>query len=54
VLPKGEYYELDNTVLGQLLCSLNWDELKMVSGMSIAFIQQFLRRFTVVLLLLEY
>ena len=32
VLPKGEYQELDNTVLGQLLRTLNPDELKLVSG----------------------
>jgi type I restriction enzyme M protein len=32
VLPKGEYQELDNSVLGQLLRTLNPDELKQVSG----------------------
>jgi len=32
VLPKGEYQELDNAVLGQLLRTLNPDELKRVSG----------------------
>ncbi len=32
VLPKGEYQELDNEVLGQLLRTLNPDELKKVSG----------------------
>ncbi|WP_373498724.1 N-6 DNA methylase [Desulfococcus sp.] len=32
VLPKGEYQELDNDVLGQLLRTLNPDELKKVSG----------------------
>lgn len=32
VLPKNEYQELDNSVLGQLLRSLNPDELKKVSG----------------------
>ena len=32
VLPKSEYQELDNNVLGQLLRSLNPDELKRVSG----------------------
>ena len=32
VLPKGEYQELDNAVLGQLLRTLNPDELKSVSG----------------------
>lgn len=32
VLPKGEYQELDNQVLGQLLRTLNPDELKRVSG----------------------
>ena len=32
VLPKEEYYELDEPVLGHLLRSLNWDELKTVSG----------------------
>lgn len=32
VLPKGEYQELDNTVLGQLLRTLNPEELKKVSG----------------------
>ena len=32
VLPKSEYQELDNDVLGQLLRSLNPDELKQVSG----------------------
>ncbi|MCP4168353.1 MAG: N-6 DNA methylase [Chloroflexi bacterium] len=32
VLPKGEYQELDNDVLGQLLRTLNPDELKRVSG----------------------
>jgi type I restriction-modification system DNA methylase subunit len=32
VLPKNEYQELDNTVLGQLLRTLNPDELKRVSG----------------------
>ncbi|GAB7015844.1 type I restriction-modification system subunit M [Methanogenium cariaci] len=32
VLPKSEYQELDNSVLGQLLRSLNPDELKRVSG----------------------
>lgn len=32
VLPKSEYQELDNTVLGQLLRTLNPDELKKVSG----------------------
>jgi type I restriction-modification system DNA methylase subunit len=31
-LPKSEYQELDNGVLGQLLRSLNPDELKKVSG----------------------
>ncbi|MCB1025598.1 MAG: SAM-dependent DNA methyltransferase, partial [Acidobacteria bacterium] len=31
-LPKSEYQELDNEVLGQLLRSLNPDELKKVSG----------------------
>jgi len=32
VLPKGEYQELDNAVLGQLLRTLNPEELKSVSG----------------------
>jgi len=32
VLPKTEYQELDNDVLGQLLRKLNPDELKKVSG----------------------
>ncbi len=32
VLPKDEYQELDNDVLGQLLRTLNPDELKKVSG----------------------
>ncbi len=32
VLPKSEYPELDNAVLGQLLRTLNPDELKRVSG----------------------
>ncbi|MBP2132164.1 type I restriction enzyme M protein [Methanomicrobium sp. W14] len=32
VLPKNEYQELDNGVLGQLLRTLNPDELKRVSG----------------------
>jgi len=32
VLPKGEYQELDNDVLGQLLRNLNPDELKRASG----------------------
>lgn len=32
VLPKIEYFEIENDVLGQLLRSLNWDELKTVSG----------------------
>ena len=32
VLPKNEYQELDNSVLGQLLRTLNPDELKKVSG----------------------
>ena len=32
VLPKSEYQELDNSVLGQLLRTLNPDELKHVSG----------------------
>jgi type I restriction enzyme M protein len=32
VLPKGEYQELDNDVLGELLRTLNPDELKKVSG----------------------
>jgi len=32
VLPKSEYQELDNEVLGQLLRTLNPDELKKVSG----------------------
>ncbi|MBK9779113.1 MAG: N-6 DNA methylase [Anaerolineales bacterium] len=32
VLPKAEYQELDNEVLGQLLRQLNPDELKRVSG----------------------
>lgn len=32
VLPKGEYQELDNDVLGQLLRTLNPEELKRVSG----------------------
>lgn len=32
VLPKGEYQELDNAVLGQLLRTLNPDELKQASG----------------------
>lgn len=32
VLPKGEYQELDNEVLGQLLRTLNPEELKKVSG----------------------
>ncbi len=32
VLPKSEYQELDNAVLGQLLRTLNPDELKQVSG----------------------
>ena len=31
-LPKSEYQELDNDVLGQLLRTLNPDELKQVSG----------------------
>ncbi len=32
VLPQGEYQELDNAVLGQLLRTLNPEELKHVSG----------------------
>lgn len=32
VLPKGEYQELDNAVLGQLLRTLNPEELRKVSG----------------------
>ncbi len=32
ILPKSEYQELDNNVLGQLLRTLNPDELKKVSG----------------------
>lgn len=32
VLPKSEYQELDNEVLGQLLRTLNPEELKLVSG----------------------
>jgi type I restriction enzyme M protein len=32
ILPKSEYQELDNQVLGQLLRTLNPDELKTVSG----------------------
>jgi type I restriction enzyme M protein len=32
VLPKSEYQELDNQVLGQLMRTLNPDELKKVSG----------------------
>lgn len=32
VLPKSEYQELDNAVLGQLLRTLNPDELKRVAG----------------------
>ncbi len=32
ILPKSEYQELDNAVLGQLLRTLNPDELKRVSG----------------------
>ena len=32
ILPKNEYQELDNAVLGQLLRTLNPDELKKVSG----------------------
>lgn len=32
VLPKSEYQELDNEVMGQLLRTLNPDELKKVSG----------------------
>lgn len=32
ILPKSEYQELDNDVLGQLLRTLNPDELKQVSG----------------------
>ncbi len=32
VLPKNEYQELDNEVLGQLLRALNPDELKKISG----------------------
>jgi hypothetical protein len=32
VLPKGEYQELDNQVLGQLLRTLNPDELKKVTA----------------------
>ena len=32
VLPKSEYQELDNAVLGQLLRTLNPEELKRVSG----------------------
>ena len=32
VLPKGEYHELDNVVLGQLLRTLNLEELKRASG----------------------
>ena len=32
VLPKSEYRELDSAVLGQLLRTLNPDELKQVSG----------------------
>ena len=32
VLPKSEYQELDNAVVGQLLRTLNPDELKQVSG----------------------
>lgn len=31
-VPKTEYQELDNVLLGQLLCTLNPDELKKVSG----------------------
>ena len=36
VLPKSEYQELDNAVLGQLLRTLNPDELKLVSAISLA------------------
>ncbi len=32
ILPKGEYQELDNAVLGQLLRTLNPEELKRASG----------------------
>jgi len=32
VLPKQEYHELDNEIIGQLLRALNPDELKKVSG----------------------
>ena len=32
IMPKSEYQELDNDVLGQLLRTLNPDELKQVSG----------------------
>ena len=32
ILPKSEYQELDNNVLGQLLRTLNPDELKRISG----------------------
>ncbi|GAB7512879.1 type I restriction-modification system subunit M [Bilophila wadsworthia] len=32
ILPKNEYQELDNTVLGQLLRTLNPEELKQVKG----------------------
>ena len=32
MLPKSEYHELDNEVLGQLLRTLDPDELKRVSG----------------------
>jgi hypothetical protein len=32
VLPKGEYSDLDNEVLGQLLRTLNPEELKQASG----------------------
>jgi len=32
VLPKEEYNELDNKILGQLLCKLNPEELKHMSG----------------------
>jgi type I restriction enzyme M protein len=36
VLPKSEYQELDNAVLGQLLRTLNPEELKRSPGMSSA------------------
>jgi len=39
VLPLGEYAELDNDVFGQLLRTLNPDELKQASGDTVAFLR---------------